>query len=72
MGQRLGQINGIVTPKENSNNKLLYIQWIIYYTNLSYIMKSQERLNKSKTGTVWLTEDRELIKINEVIDHVEI
>ncbi len=35
-------------------------------------MKSYERLNKSKNNTVWLTEERILINVNDIINHVEI
>jgi len=68
---QLGQINGIVM-KENSDNKFLYIQQIIYYTDLPRNLRSYERQNKSKKGMVWLTEKRELVNTNSIIDHVDI
>ncbi|CAB4387208.1 unnamed protein product [Rhizophagus irregularis] len=67
----LGQINGIVT-KENKDEKFLYIQEIVYYSNLLKNLKSYERLNKSKKSTVWLTERRNLVNISNVINHVKI
>ncbi|CAB5390869.1 unnamed protein product [Rhizophagus irregularis] len=67
----LGQINGIVT-KENKDEKFLYIQEIVYYSDLPKNLKSYERLNKSKKSTVWLTERRNLVNISNVINHVKI
>ena len=68
---QLGQINGIVM-KENSDNKFLYIQQIIYYTDLPRNLRSYERQSKSRKGMVWLTEKRELVNTNSIIDHVDI
>jgi len=70
--QRLGQINSIVKLKEDSKEKLLYIQKIIYYKDLLGNLKSSNRLNKSKEHTVWLTEERETIYNNDVIGHINI
>jgi len=46
--QQLGQINSIVKLKEDSKEKLLYIQKIIYYKDLPGNLRSSNRLNKSK------------------------
>ncbi|PKC75552.1 hypothetical protein RhiirA1_448603 [Rhizophagus irregularis] len=42
--QQLGQINGIVIPKENSFEKLLYVQKIMYYSDLPGNVKSSKFL----------------------------
>ncbi|CAB5384714.1 unnamed protein product [Rhizophagus irregularis] len=71
--QRLGQINGIVIPKENSKQHLLYIQKIIYYEDLPGNIKSFNRQNQSNNhNTVWLTEKREIISVDDIITHVNI
>ena len=70
--QQLGQINSIVKLKEDSKEKLLYIQKIIYYKDLPGNLRSSNRLNKSKKYTVWLTEERETIYNNDVIGHINI
>jgi hypothetical protein len=72
VNQCLGQINGIVIPKENSKEKQLYIQKIMYYTDLPGNIRSFARLVQSRNNTVWLTEDREMIHTDSVIRHVEI
>ena len=70
--QRLGQINGIVIPKEDSKQNLLRIQKIVYYRDLPGNMRSSDRLNQSNNRTVWLTEEREIICVDSVINHVNI
>ncbi|UZO08524.1 uncharacterized protein OCT59_028778 [Rhizophagus irregularis] len=52
----LGQINGIVT-KGNKDEKFLYIQEIVYYSDLPKNLKSYERLNKSKKAQFGLQKD---------------
>jgi hypothetical protein len=44
----------------------------VYYKDLPGNLKSFNRLNKSKNHTVWLTEERETIHINNVIGYVNI
>lgn len=61
-----------MTLKENSEKKLLFIQKIIYYIDLSGNLRSLDRLNQSKNRTVWLTEERTMIRIDDVIRHVNI
>jgi hypothetical protein len=70
--QRLGQINGIVILKEDSKQNLLRIQKIVYYRDLPGNMRSSDRLNQSNNRTVWLTEEREIICVDSVINHVNI
>lgn len=61
-----------MTLKENSEKKLLFIQKIIYYIDLSGNLRSLDRLNQSKNRTVWLTEERTIIRIDDEIRHVNI
>ncbi|CAB4383804.1 unnamed protein product [Rhizophagus irregularis] len=67
--QWLGQINGIVIPKENSFEKLLYVQKIMYYSDLPGNVKSSDRYIQSKNKAVWLTENREAINVDCVVVH---